>query len=103
VSEAYRGRVANAGPSVALSVPLTNDGRGGGVLGGAIGLDAFQAMREQSSQARGFEMLVLDRNDAVVHATAGLPQRMVDAMRRAAPKPVFSSIGQLMSWSFRPA
>lgn len=85
LSDAYRGRVANAEPSVALSVPLTDHGRFAGVLGGAIGLDAFPAVRQQSSLAQGFEMLVLDRNHAVVHATAGLPHAPLDVLAKTGP------------------
>jgi signal transduction histidine kinase len=92
LSDAYRGRLANEQPSVALSVPLTRDGRFAGVLGGAIGLDAFPAMREQSSQARGFEMLVLDRNSAVVHATAGLPHAPLDVLGRSGPDAALRSL-----------
>jgi signal transduction histidine kinase len=92
LSDAYRGRVANDAPSVALAVPLTSHGEFAGVLGGAIGLDAFPAVRAQSSLAHGFEMLVLDRNDAVVHATHGLPYAPLDVMGRTGPDAALRSL-----------
>ena len=93
LSDAYRGRLANDEPSVALSVPLTAHGRFAGVLGGAIGLEAFPAMRAQSDLTHGVEMLVLDRNNAVVHATPGMGRAPLDVLGQTGADAALRSLG----------
>ncbi|QSX77579.1 histidine kinase [Agrilutibacter solisilvae] len=84
VSDAYRGRIHDDVPSFALSAPLRVDGKFAGVVGGAIALDAFRVLRDQSSLTRGFEMLLLDRSLNVVHATAGVPHAPLDSLNGSA-------------------
>lgn len=81
VSDAYRGRVTSEIPSIAVGVPFFSDGRFAGVVAGAIRIDAFPALRSRSGQPGEFEMLLVDANDTVVHATAGLPYRSLDALQ----------------------
>lgn len=80
VSDAYRGRVTNELPSIALSVPFFSDGRFAGVICGAIRIDAFPALRRQGAQ--DFEVLLVDGNHTVVHASAGLPYQSLDVLQQ---------------------
>lgn len=79
VSNAYRGRVVNDLPSVAMSAPFYADGRFAGVVAGAIRIDTFPALRP-SRQTHDFEMLLVDRNQTVVHASSGLSYRSLDVL-----------------------
>lgn len=81
VSDAYRGRVTSAIPSIAISVPYFSGGKFAGVIAGAIRIDAFPALRNESAQPGDFEMLLVDRNHTVVHATAGLRYRSLDVLQ----------------------
>lgn len=73
VSDAFRGRGFGHDPLVAVSAPLLRGGRAGGVVEASIRVDAFTRLRSDALRQRGYEMLILDRRDRVVHAGAGLP------------------------------
>ena len=83
ISSAYRGRIGKDLPSVALSAPMYVGDRFAGVVSGAIRIDTFTAMHSRELQSRGYEMLLLDRNHTVVHASNGLPYRSLDVLRDA--------------------
>jgi len=81
VTDAFRGRVVSQLPSTALSVPFFSGKRFAGVICGAIRIDSFPALRRPAGQAQDFEVLLVDRNHTVVHATPGLPYRSLDVLR----------------------
>lgn len=72
LSDAFTGRGYASDPLVAVSAPVFEDGYFAGVVEGSIWVDSFTRMRSAELQQRGFEMLILDRERHVVHATAGL-------------------------------
>ncbi|MFZ5657013.1 MAG: sensor domain-containing diguanylate cyclase [Pseudomonadota bacterium] len=73
VSGAFRGRGFGNDPLVAVSAPLLDRGRPGGVVEASIRVDAFTRLRSEALRQRGYEMLILDREDRVVYAGSGLP------------------------------
>ncbi|QSX79455.1 diguanylate cyclase domain-containing protein [Agrilutibacter solisilvae] len=81
VSDGFVGRVLGTDPLIAVSAPLFVDGRFAGVLQGSIRVDAFTRLRSAALRLRGFEMMVLDRQRRVVHASAGLPYRFEQNLR----------------------
>ena len=72
LSNAFMGRGFGTDPLVAVSAPLFADGRFAGVVEGSIGVESFTRMRSEELRRRGFEMLILDREGHVVHASPGL-------------------------------
>lgn len=81
VSDAFRGRVLGDEPLFSVSAPLRDRrGRFAGVVEGSIPAAAL-AERSQWLRERGIELLLLDRNDVVVQASAGLPYRPLDPLR----------------------
>lgn len=80
VSNAFRGRYLGKAPLVAVSAPMFANGRFAGIVQGAIRIEAFAALRSQWLRARGFEVLLLDRDQTVVHASEGLPYRSLDVL-----------------------
>ena len=79
VSDAFRGRALGSDPLVAVSVPLYADGHFAGVVEGSIRIDSL-VLRNSWLRTRGFELLLLDRNHAVVQASDGLPYRPLDVL-----------------------
>lgn len=75
VSNAFTGRGFGTDPLIAVSAPMMDGGRFRGVIEGSIHVDEFTKLRSQALRARGFEMLILDRDHRVIHASAGLPFR----------------------------
>lgn len=73
VSGAFRGRGFGRDPLVAVSAPLLEQGRPVGVIEASIRVDAFTRLRSDALRKRGYEMLILDRDNRVVHAGSGLP------------------------------
>ncbi|MFD0738951.1 ATP-binding protein [Lysobacter koreensis] len=82
VSDVFRGRVLS-NPQVAMSVPLFANGRFAGVVSGSMGIGSLAILRGQALQPRGFEVLLLDRANAVVHASDGLRYRSLDVLGQA--------------------
>lgn len=80
VSDAFRGRAMGAAPLIAVSAPLFDHGRFAGVVQGSIRIDTFAALRSHWLQARDYEVLLLDRDGTVVHASSGLPYRSLDRL-----------------------
>lgn len=80
ISNAFRGRYLGGDPLVTVSAPLFRNGRFAGVIQGAIEIEGFAALRSHWLQARGFEVLLLDRDQTVVHASEGLPYRSLDVL-----------------------
>lgn len=79
VSDAYRARVYGNEPLVAVSAPMRRDGVFDGVLQASIPIEQYIGVRSDSLRRRGFELLLLDRQDRVVHASAGLRWRFLEA------------------------
>ena len=79
VSDAFRGRALGSDPLVAVSVPLYADGHFAGVVEGSIRIDSL-VLRNSWLRTRGFELLLLDRNHAVVQASDGLPYHPLDVL-----------------------
>ena len=72
VSDAYRARIYGNEPLVAVSAPMLRDGVFDGVLQASIPIEQYIRVRSDSLRRRGFELLLLDRQDRVVHASQGL-------------------------------
>ncbi|QDH69203.1 sensor domain-containing diguanylate cyclase [Marilutibacter alkalisoli] len=72
VSNAFRGRALGTDPLVAISAPIVRDGRFMGVIEASIHVETFASRRSQAFHARGYEMLLLDRRNQVIHTTPGL-------------------------------
>ena len=94
VSDAYRARVYGSEALVAVSAPILRDGAFDGVLQASIPIERYIRLRSDNLRRRGFELLLLDRQDQVVHASEGLRWRFLDAtealgaeMRRGAVHP----------------
>ena len=72
VSNAYRGRGDGDEALVAVSAPVFRDGSFQGVVQASLRVDRLVRERSETLRRRGFELLVLDRANRVVHASAGL-------------------------------
>ncbi|MGJ4803130.1 ATP-binding protein [Luteimonas sp. SDU82] len=81
VSSVYQGRGPDNGARIAVSVPLLREGRFAGVVVGTM--HAASLVSLQNLGEHGFELLLLDRQLAVVQASAGLPQRPLDQLGAA--------------------
>lgn len=90
VSGPFRGRGMGNDALVAVSAPLLRDGRFDGVVEASILIDTFTGALNDAFVARGYEMLLVDRDQRVIAATAGMGVRFlerVDIERRfAAPR-----------------
>lgn len=80
LSNAFRGRGFGVDPLVAVSAPITANGKFAGVIEGSIHINEFTGLRSAALRARGQEMLILDRDHRVVHASAGLPFKFLQDM-----------------------
>ena len=90
VSNAFRGRGLGSDPLVAVSAPVLRNGRFDGVVEGSIRVDEFTRELGQAFLARGYELLLLDREQRVIFATPayGLAfQEAVDVVDRFGPAP----------------
>ena len=94
VSDAYRARIYGSEALVAVSAPILRDGVFDGVLQASIPIERYIRLRSDNLRRRGFELLLLDRQDRVVHASAGLRWRFLEAsgipgaaIRRSAAQP----------------
>lgn len=79
VSDAYRARIYGSEPLVAVSAPMLRDGVFDGVLQASIPIEQYIRVRSDSLRRRGFELLLLDRQDRVVHASQGLRWGFLEA------------------------
>lgn len=73
VSNAFRGRGLGHSPLVAVSAPIVRNGRFEGVIAGSIAVDNVAGQRSAIAKSRQQEMLIVDREGRVIHASAGLP------------------------------
>jgi diguanylate cyclase (GGDEF)-like protein len=80
VSNAFRGRGFGSDPLVAVSAPIVREGRFAGVVEGSIRIDRFTALHSAVRHGRRQEMLIVDREGRVIHASAGLPFRFLQAV-----------------------
>ena len=80
VSNAFRGRTLGEDPLVAVSAPIVRDGDFHGVVEASIHVRTFADQRGDAFRSRGYEMLLLDRRNRVIHATEGLPYRFLDTV-----------------------
>lgn len=80
VSGVFRGRVLGEDPLVAVSAPVNIDGRFAGVVAASMNVADFAGLRGDWLQARGFEVLLLDRRAQVIYASAGLPHAPLDSL-----------------------
>lgn len=85
VSDAYQGRVIDEMPSAAIAAPVFEGGRFAGVVGGAIGIDAFPSLQRSAAQTRGFELMLVDRQHTVINATSGLPHASLHRLAATGP------------------
>ena len=79
VSDAYRARIYGSEPLVAVSAPMWHDGAFEGVLQASIPIEQYIRVRSDNLRRRGFELLLLDRQDRVVHASKALRWQFLDA------------------------
>ena len=85
VSNAFRGRGLGNDALVAVSAPVLRGGRFEGIVEGSIAVDTFTGALGDAFVSRGYELVLLDRADRVIHATPGLGLGFldpVDATRR---------------------
>ncbi|MBB1060170.1 sensor domain-containing diguanylate cyclase [Marilutibacter spongiae] len=80
VSDAFRGRVVGNTPLVAISAPIVRNDELVGVLEASINVESFARQRGEAFRMNGYEMLLLDRGNHVIHATGGLPYGFMDAV-----------------------
>ena len=80
ISDAFRGRVVGTSPLVAISAPIIRNDALVGVLEASIHVESFARQRGEAFRVNGYEMLLLDRQDHVIHATGGLPYAFLDAV-----------------------
>jgi diguanylate cyclase (GGDEF)-like protein len=79
VSNAYRARGDADEALVAVSAPVVRDGSFQGVVQASLPVDRLVRERSDILHRRGFELLVLDRANRVVHASAGLRRHSPDS------------------------
>lgn len=78
VSDAYRARIYGNEALVAVSAPIRREGKFDGVLQASIPIERYIQIRSDSLHRRGFELLLLDRQDRVVHAGKALRWTFLD-------------------------
>jgi diguanylate cyclase (GGDEF)-like protein len=79
VSDAYFARICGNEAVVAVAAPVLREGVFQGVIGTALPVDRLVRQRSESLRSRGFELLLLDRANRVVYASAGLRLHFLDA------------------------
>lgn len=77
-SDAYRGGIAGDDAIVSVTTPLHAGGRFAGVVSAAVDVAAFVGVRADWLRARGCELLLLDRRNQVIFASAGVPHAPLD-------------------------
>jgi len=77
-SDAYRGSVAGHDAIVSVTTPLRAGGRFAGVVSATVDVAAFVGMRADWLRTRGCELLLLDRRNRVIFASAGVPHAPLD-------------------------
>lgn len=79
ISDAYRARIYGNEALVAVSAPMRRDGAFDGVLQASIPIERYIRLRSDNLRRRGFELLLLDRQNRVVHASEGLRWEFLEA------------------------
>lgn len=79
VSNAFRTQEYGNDAMVAVAAPLVLNGAFDGVMQASIPIERFTRLRSDNLRRRGFELLVLDRGNRVVHASQGLRWRVLQA------------------------
>lgn len=79
ISDAYRGGVAGAQVLVAVSAPRFRNGAFDGVLQASIPVERIIRLRSDNLRRRGFEILLLDRTNHVLHASEGFRWRSLES------------------------
>lgn len=80
VSNAFRGRALGDDPLVAVSAPIVGADGFGGIVEASIHVETFVNQRGEAFRSRGYEMLLLDRRNRVIHATEGVPHGFLDTV-----------------------
>lgn len=88
VTGVFRGRNLGSHRLVAVSAPLWRDGAFAGVVQGSIRVDTLAQLRFDALQRRGYEVLLLDRDNRVIHGSAGL--RVTPLERLAGDDPLLA-------------
>lgn len=83
VSNGFVGRGLGSDPLVAVSAPILSQGEFRGIVEGSIKVDEFTALRSSALRSRGQEMLVIDREERVIYASAGLPFKFQQSVANA--------------------
>lgn len=83
VSNGFVGRGLGNEPLVAVSAPIVADGQFAGIVEGSIPIDTFAWLRANALRSRGQELLIIDREGQVVHASEGLPYRFLQSVHGA--------------------
>jgi len=78
VSDAFVGRRLGNDHLIAISAPMLEEGRFAGVVEASIPVGAFTPLRNSLVRRRGLEILLVDRNQRVINASAGLPYQFMD-------------------------
>ena len=97
VSTAFRPDFYGHDLLVAFSAPLRIDGRFAGVLQASIPAARLVEARSENLRRHGFELLVLDRSDQVVHASPALRWRTLEV-----PGEVATTLRRIARPSARP-
>lgn len=94
ISNAYRARIYGEEALVAVSAPLFRAGAFDGVLQASIPIERFTRQRSDNLRRRGFELLLIDGGNRVIHASESLRWRFLDTtgplgatLRRGAAPP----------------
>lgn len=91
ISDVFRGRTLGTDPLVAIAAPMHGVEGFAGVVQGSIITDTLAAARFRALQARGYEVLLLDRTGHVIHASEGVPLQPLDSLKGSGFEPLLQA------------